>query len=231
MRKTSVPVPQITTHSYTLTMHQQPQGSLLTFLAVLGILGPRVSFSFDCRIFSFFFSRICFASCRISIISSSSLSGSLSYSPAASLSSSSFSNSSSFLEEIKWKSGCSPNLTYNPQCNCATSGNTTSENLLSLHLPWFWSTSKPDEPNCLRLCCLHSQLLLKDQQEIRMGLVITQKCCKLRIQSISFNSMLQQTEIRWVNFLLLIIHFDNYIPSGNSHRVRKYNFPCKPLLW
>lgn len=85
--------------------------SILAFLAVLGILGPRVSFSFDCRIFSFFFSRICFANCRISIISSSSLSGSLSYSPAASLSSSSFSSSSSFLdfEEMKWKSTCSSN--------------------------------------------------------------------------------------------------------------------------
>lgn len=99
-----------TPKSYTVTVHQQLQGSLLTFLAVLGILGPRVSFSFDCRIFSFFFSRIRFANCRISIISSSSLSGSLSYSPAASLSSSSFSNSSSFLEEMKWKSGCSSNL-------------------------------------------------------------------------------------------------------------------------
>lgn len=78
----------------------------LTFLAVLGILGPWTSFSFDCRIFSFFFSLIFLANCLISIISSSSLSGSLSYSPAASLSSSSFSNSSSFLdcEEVKWRS-------------------------------------------------------------------------------------------------------------------------------
>lgn len=80
--------------------------STLTFLAVLGILGPWTSFSFDCRIFSFFFSRIRLANCLISIISSSSLSGSLSYSPAASLSSSSFSSSSSFLdfEEAKWRS-------------------------------------------------------------------------------------------------------------------------------
>lgn len=60
---------------------------------------------------------------------------------------------------------------------------------------------------------------------------MTLKCCKLRIQSISFNIMLQQTEMSWVNFLLLIIHFDNYIPSSNSQRVRKYNFPCKPLFW
>lgn len=86
--------------------------STLTFLAVLGILGPWTSFSFDCRIFSFFFSRIFLANCLISIISSSSVSDSLSYSPAASLSSSSFSNSSSFLdfEEVKWRS-----LTHDPQ--------------------------------------------------------------------------------------------------------------------
>lgn len=58
-----------------------------------------MSFSLDCRIFSFFFSLIAFASCRISPISSSSLSGSLSYSPAAALSSSSFSNSSSFFKK------------------------------------------------------------------------------------------------------------------------------------
>lgn len=76
-----------------------PRGAKLAFLAVRGILGPCVSFSLDCRIFSFFFSLISFANCRISPISSSSLSGSLSYSPAAALSSSSFSNSSSFFKK------------------------------------------------------------------------------------------------------------------------------------
>lgn len=73
----------------------------LAFLAVLGILGPCVSFSLDSKIFNFFFSRICCASCRIPIISSSSLSESLSYSPAACRSSSSSSNCSSFFKEIE----------------------------------------------------------------------------------------------------------------------------------
>ena len=75
------------------------RGSTLTFLAVRGIRGPCVFFSLDCRIFNIFFSLICFASCRISTISSSSLSDSLSYSPAAVLSSSSFSNSSNFFKK------------------------------------------------------------------------------------------------------------------------------------
>lgn len=67
----------------------------LTFLTARGILGPCTSFSFDSIIFSFLFSLICLASCRISCISSSSLSSLESYSPACSRSSSSFSSSPS----------------------------------------------------------------------------------------------------------------------------------------
>lgn len=78
--------------------HTSLERHKLAFLAVRGILGPCVFFSLDSRIFNFFFSRICFASCRISSISSSSLSDTLSYSPAAVLSSSSFSNSSNFFK-------------------------------------------------------------------------------------------------------------------------------------